>query len=133
APNVIYSGGFDAFDELQPGRYDAFLYTAAFDGLPNVILEAMAAGLPVIAPDVGGIREAVSGETGYLVADDPDVEVLVGNFVEAIRALYADWAEAGERGAKARALVERRHSAEAFTARVAEVFDLPVDSGNNVE
>jgi Glycosyltransferase len=40
----------------------------AMDNLPTVIMEAMAAALPVISTDVGGIREmVVDGETGFLV------------------------------------------------------------------
>lgn len=39
------------------------------DGIPNIVLEAMAVGVPVIATDAGGIAEAVKdGETGWLAA-----------------------------------------------------------------
>jgi len=39
------------------------------EGFANAILEYMAAGLPVVATDVGGAREAITeGETGYTVA-----------------------------------------------------------------
>ena len=67
-PGLEYHGPFSEFDSLQPEGFDAFLYTSSFDGLPNVVLEAMGWGLPVIAPDVGGISEAVrDGETGFLI------------------------------------------------------------------
>lgn len=124
APLLSYKGPFDGFHELPAADYDGFLYTAAFDGLPNVVLEAMAAELPVIAPDVGGIAEAVGDETGYLVEDDPDADRLAESFVEAIKALYADWPEAVRRGENGRRLIAERHSREAFLKRVAEVFGL---------
>lgn len=124
AARLTYKGAFDSFDELRVADYDGFLYTAAFDGLPNVVLEALAAGLPVIAPDVGGIGEAVTGQTGFLVEDDTDPDRLAERFVEAIKELYDDWPEAVRRGENGRGLIAERHSREAFVKRVAEVFAL---------
>ena len=53
---------------------DVFILTSRREGLPKAVMEAMAAGLPIIATDVRGNRDLVkSGENGYLVPID-DVE-----------------------------------------------------------
>lgn len=49
--------------------FDAFVLTSLWEGLPRTIVEAMAASVPVIATQVGGVEEIVrDGETGFLVA-----------------------------------------------------------------
>jgi glycosyltransferase involved in cell wall biosynthesis len=50
------------------GALDVVLLTSRYEGTPNVLIEAQAAGVPVVAPDVGGTSEALlDGITGILV------------------------------------------------------------------
>jgi glycosyltransferase involved in cell wall biosynthesis len=61
------------------GAFDAFLLTSANEGTPVVAIEALAAGVPVVATDAGGTRTVVdAGETG-LVAPVGDIESLAAS------------------------------------------------------
>jgi glycosyltransferase involved in cell wall biosynthesis len=58
---------------------DVFLLTSANEGTPVVAIEALAAGVPIVATDAGGTRSVVDdGETG-LLAPVGDVETLAGH------------------------------------------------------
>jgi glycosyltransferase involved in cell wall biosynthesis len=64
---------------------DLFVLSSRSEGLPVTALEAMAAELPVVASDVGGLRELVAdGETGILVPPDdiPALAAALGRLVE---------------------------------------------------
>lgn len=91
---------------------DLLLHVSWTEGLPQVLFEAFAAGLPVVATDVGGIRAAVGDATVLIPAGDADAAV------DALRALHAD---AGRRDALVqRGLAHaREHTIEAETERVA--------------
>ena len=52
-------------------KFDLFLLTSSVEGLPNVLIEAQAFGVPVISTDAGGARDTfIDGATGYIVSDN---------------------------------------------------------------
>jgi glycosyltransferase involved in cell wall biosynthesis len=84
------------------------------DGLPNVVLEAMACGRPVVASDVGAVASAVVDDaTGTLVAPG-DVAALT----QAIELLAGAPRRRERLGRAGRAHVEREYGLEACTARL---------------
>lgn len=61
------AGHLDDMDSFYRGL-DIYINTSQHEGIPMTILEAMARGIPVVAPEVGGIREIVEhGVQGFLV------------------------------------------------------------------
>jgi glycosyltransferase involved in cell wall biosynthesis len=64
---------------------DAFVLASLWEGLPNTLLEAMAAGLPVIATCVGGIPEVVDDNKTGLLVEPKDSDTLaeaIGRIIE---------------------------------------------------
>ena len=65
--NVVFTGERGDMDRILSAM-DLLVLCSDFEGLPNVVMEAMAAGRPVVATDLGGCRELiVEGATGFLV------------------------------------------------------------------
>ena len=116
--NVICSGPYNGFHTLPLTNFDLFLYTSEWDGLPNVLLEAVAAGLPIIAANVGGVGEIIiNNETGFLI--DPFYDVKA--FVECIDRVVSDRSNLKQLVANAQALLVRRHSREKFIENLLSV------------
>ena len=88
------------------------------DGIPNVILEAMAMGVPVVSTDVSGVPEVViDGENGLLVEPN-DANALA----DAIEKILTDVRRAREMGRTGRCKVERKFSATQNIAELAELL-----------
>ena len=56
--------------------FDCFVLTSRWEGFPLVVLEAMAAGIPVVATDIPGIRDAIQHSINGLLAPAGDSESL---------------------------------------------------------
>lgn len=98
---------------------DVFVLPTWREGFPNVVLEAMAAGLPIVATPVGAIPDAVGdGREGLLVPPrDPDA------LAAALAKLVADPALRRAMGARARARVEAEFSRETVLDRLGALYD----------
>jgi glycosyltransferase involved in cell wall biosynthesis len=65
--NVIFTGARNDVEELLQ-IMDVFVNSSLWEGLPTVVMESMAARVPVVATNVGGNKELIThGETGWLV------------------------------------------------------------------
>ena len=97
---VAFAGFRTDIDRLIAGA-DILAQSSYTEGLPNVLLEAGAASVPVVATDVGGTREIVrDGKTGYLVPSG-DPAALAARLIELIESST----RREDMGARARRLV----------------------------
>jgi glycosyltransferase involved in cell wall biosynthesis len=98
---------------------DLFVLPSLFEGLPVSVLEAMAAGKPVVATAIGGTDEAmIHQETGLLVPPgDP------GALVTAIRTLLSDPGLSQRVGAAGRQRVQQLFSVETMVGRITRLYE----------
>lgn len=102
--------------EAELARADLFVYPTEHDAQPLVVLEAMAAGLPIVTSRTAGIPDTV-GDCASLV-DPPDAAAVAA----AVRELIERPARRDELGRAARARYAREYTPERFRVRVREVF-----------
>ena len=81
-PSLTYKGSFDNINSIPTRDYDAFLYTSENDGIPNILLEVTAKGLPIIAPNVGGIAEFIDSSTGILIEEADNYESYLNGLLD---------------------------------------------------
>lgn len=99
-------------------KADFFILSSKFEGLPTVVIEAMACGTFVIATDCGGTAE-IMGDTGILVPpQDPEA---LANAIE--KALTMSSEEIKNNNQKARERVERLFSLDASVKRWLEIYE----------
>lgn len=118
AGRVQLLGQRDDVHDLLHASY-ALVSPSLYEGLPLVVLEAMAAGLPVVGTRVTGTEEAVEdGVTGRLVpAADPDA------LAQALLGLLEDPETAAAWGAAGRRRFEAKFTAERMVSETLKVYE----------
>ena len=100
------------------GAFDVSVISSHWEGLPLAALEAMAAGVPLVATQVGGLPSLVRDGAGVLVPPaDPAA------LADALGALMDDPAQRARIAHAGRLRVEREHAFETLVARVEHVYD----------
>lgn len=101
------------------GHADVLVLTSEYEGTPNVVLEAMASGLPVIATRIGGVPDIVrEGTTGFL-AEFGDVDAIVRVLLK----LAQDSSLRERLGAESRRYVEAAHSVDNLSTHLARIYE----------
>lgn len=115
-PNIKYFGKYDSFSQiLKNKKYSVFLYTSQYDGLPNVLIEAISHGLPVISYDVGGIGELIYKDV--LLSDNDCFETTLKKIKELLNdtdLLYKSWQ-------KSQSILRERHGWTHFVETLEKV------------
>jgi glycosyltransferase involved in cell wall biosynthesis len=112
-----FAGGVSDPRELY-AQASMLLMTSRYEGTPMVVLEAMASGIPVVAPALDGIREVLrDGEDAELVEGrDPN------NFAARVLSLLDDPSRAGTLAEAAGRKVRAEYAADVMTRRVEEIY-----------
>lgn len=116
--NVKMEGTFAAFRDLDLAAADVWLYTSAWDGVPNILLEVAMTGVPIVGSLVGGTGEVLNTADSWPVEDVDNTHA----YVNAIRAVLADTADARRRALALRERLLRERPEAAFAAQVADLL-----------
>lgn len=126
ADRVFFTGARTDVDELY-AVMDCFVSSSLWEGLPTVVMEGMAAGVPVVATAVGGSVELVkAGETGLLVPPGDPVAL-----AHAILRLLNEPQLASDLARRAARLVRERFSITAVSRQQTELYQklLGIEAG----
>ena len=114
--SFIFSGWADDIEEVY-ADLDIVALTSKNEGTPLSLIEAMASSKPVIATDVGGVRDVVQ-DSGFLVDSDDDT-----GYARRLAELVMSESKRREMGLKGKNLVIKRYSKERLIGQIDKLYD----------
>jgi glycosyltransferase involved in cell wall biosynthesis len=97
--------------------FDVLVLSSRTEGTPMVLLEAMAAGTPIVATRVGGVPDMLAEHTALLVSPESPVEL-----ARAIREVFRDRAAASQRAHAARLRLEMEHGVVPWSEKYEGIY-----------
>lgn len=119
--NVSLEGTYAQFTDLPLGQADLWLYTSAWDGIPQTLLEVGMAGVPLVGSDVGGTGEVLRDGLGYALPEDASA----AEYVAAIRQVLKDPKSARIQARALRKMLEAEHTSSAYLDTINRVIEGP--------
>lgn len=116
--NVSHEGVYQAFANLPLEECDAWLYTSEWDGVPNMLIEVAAAGIPLVGSLAGGTSDVLVDGLSHPIADIEDVDA----YVRAIREVLAKPEDARAQAMKLRDKIYRERNSTVYLAAVRNVL-----------
>ncbi|WP_019415898.1 glycosyltransferase family 4 protein [Paenisporosarcina sp. TG20] len=115
---VIFYGAMKSI-EIPLSKAEIFVLISDYEGLPLCILEAMQAGLPIIATDVGGVKEAVSNSgNGFLIPKGDEASLL-----HQLKNLLTDVSLREAMGTRSKLLYNEKFTFERMYVQTMQVYE----------
>lgn len=113
-PNITYCGVYNSLDEIDYTKYSCFLNTSEWDGLPTIIIQMMAIGLPIVTSTICGIPELINEQNSWPVNqfDDPS------EYAKALRRISIQKQATEDKVSAARKDVLKVHQWQSFYQRL---------------
>lgn len=113
--NVFLKGPFASPLEWErDGLKHVFFFTSRWEGMPNVLIESAYLGMPVCAMDVGGVKELIGDDTGWLLGERDSAS----RFATVFKQLAANPQDVERRTRNLIHRVRSQHSRPSFAAQM---------------